>query len=83
MSESNSQPSQTSESSSGDERFRDSETQRSGGPLGETNARSASEGLANDEDLTADLDLGFGGAEDILRMWRRGMRPDPGLTVSE
>jgi hypothetical protein len=34
-------------------------------------------------DLTADLDLGFDGAEDILRSWRRGMRPDPDLTVSE
>jgi phage terminase large subunit GpA-like protein len=38
-------------------------------------------GEAND--LTADLDLGFDGAEDILRTWRRGMRPDPDLTVSE
>jgi phage terminase large subunit GpA-like protein len=34
-------------------------------------------------DLTADLDLGFEGAEDILRVWRQGMRPDPDLTVSE
>jgi phage terminase large subunit GpA-like protein len=34
-------------------------------------------------DLTEDLDLGFDGAEDILRAWRRGMRPDPDLTVSE
>jgi phage terminase large subunit GpA-like protein len=34
-------------------------------------------------DLTADLDLGFDGAEDILRSWRKGMRPDPDLTVSE
>ncbi len=34
-------------------------------------------------DLTADLDLGFEGAEDILRAWRRGTRPDPDLTVSE
>ena len=34
-----------------------------------------------DDDLTADL--GFDGAEDILRIWRRGMRPDPDLTVSE
>jgi len=38
--------------------------------------------LSND-DLTADLDLGFDGAEDILRAWRNGMRPDPDLTVSE
>lgn len=37
----------------------------------------------DDDDLTADLDLGFDGAEDILRTWRRGMRPDPDLTVSE
>jgi len=28
-------------------------------------------------------DLSFDGAEDILRSWRRGMRPDPDLTVSE
>ncbi|MBW6496245.1 MAG: phage terminase large subunit family protein, partial [Burkholderiaceae bacterium] len=34
-------------------------------------------------DLTADLDLGFDGAEDLLRAWRRGLRPDPKLTVSE
>ena len=34
-------------------------------------------------DLTEGLDLGFDGAEDILRTWRRGMRPDPDLTVSE
>ena len=37
----------------------------------------------DEDDLTADLDLGFDGAEDILRTWRRGMRPDPDLTVSE
>ncbi|GAB1364028.1 hypothetical protein MASR1M32_32640 [Rhodobacter sp.] len=36
-----------------------------------------------DHDLTADLDLGFDGAEDLLRVWRQGMRPDPNLTVSE
>ena len=35
-----------------------------------------------DSDLTADLDLGFDGSEDILRAWRRGVRPDPDLTVS-
>ena len=35
------------------------------------------------DDLTADLDLGFDGAEDLLRTWRQGMRPDPDLTVSE
>ncbi len=33
--------------------------------------------------LTAGLDLGFDGADDILRCWRRGIRPDPDLTVSE
>ncbi|MEI4195867.1 hypothetical protein [Roseovarius sp. E0-M6] len=35
----------------------------------------------NDEeatsDLTAELDLGFDGAEDILRAWEKGLRPDP------
>ena len=43
-------------------------------------------GDANDltgDHLTDGLDLGFDGAEDILRTWRRGMRPDPDLTVSE
>ena len=34
-------------------------------------------------DLTADLDLGFDGADDLLRIWRRGVVPDPDLTVSE
>ena len=37
----------------------------------------------NTSDLTADLDLAFDGAEDVLRAWRQGMRPDPDLTVSE
>lgn len=37
----------------------------------------------HDNDLTEGLDLGFDGAEDILRVWRQGMRPDPDLTVSE
>ena len=36
-----------------------------------------------DSDLTEGLDLGFEGAEDVLRAWRRGMRPDADLTVSE
>jgi phage terminase large subunit GpA-like protein len=36
-----------------------------------------------DNDLTEGLDLGFDGAEDVLRAWRRGMRPDADLTVSE
>lgn len=35
------------------------------------------------DDLNADLDLGFDGAKDILRVWRSGMRPDPDLTVSK
>ena len=35
------------------------------------------------DDLTDGLDLGFDGAEDLLRVWRSGMRPDPDLTVSE
>jgi phage terminase large subunit GpA-like protein len=37
----------------------------------------------NDGELTEGLDLGFDGAEDILRVWRRGIRPDPDLTVSQ
>jgi len=37
----------------------------------------------DEHDLTAGLDLGFDGAEDVLRAWRRGMRPDADLTVSE
>jgi phage terminase large subunit GpA-like protein len=37
----------------------------------------------NTSDLTEGLDLGFDGAEDILRVWRRGIRPDPNLTVSQ
>jgi phage terminase large subunit GpA-like protein len=36
-----------------------------------------------DDNLTADLDLAFDGAEGILRVWRNGMRPDPDLTVSQ
>jgi hypothetical protein len=37
----------------------------------------------DDGDLTADLDLSFDGADNILRCWRRGMRPDEDLTVSK
>jgi len=37
----------------------------------------------DENDHGADIDLGFDGADDILRTWRRGMRPDPDLTVSE
>ncbi|MFP5481497.1 MAG: hypothetical protein ACLGIE_17690, partial [Alphaproteobacteria bacterium] len=85
MSANSSTPSPTSGSRLHDEdRFRDNETQRSSGPLRGTNARSASEGLDDDNnDLTAGLDLGFDGAEDLLRAWRQGLRPDPNLTVSE
>jgi phage terminase large subunit GpA-like protein len=36
-----------------------------------------------DNDLTDGLDLAFDGVEDVLRAWRRGMRPDADLTVSE
>ena len=41
--------------------------------------------LLNDEDGTDDHapDLSFDGAEDMLRAWSRGIRPDPDLTVSE
>ena len=51
-------------------------------PLLISGSASDSDDTATD-DLTEDLDLGFDGAEDILRAWRRGMRPDPDLTVSE
>jgi len=34
-----------------------------------------------EDQLTDGLDLDFDEAEDILRSWRRGMRPDPDLTV--
>jgi len=37
----------------------------------------------DDHDLIEGLDLGFDGADDILRVWRRGIRPDPDLTVSQ
>jgi phage terminase large subunit GpA-like protein len=49
-----------------------------------TSTPSQTSGSASDSnDLTGDLDLGFDGAEDILRQWRKGMLPDPDLTVSE
>ena len=44
---------------------------------------SISGSASGNDDLTEDLDLGFDGADDILRAWRRGIRPDPDLTVSE
>ncbi len=37
----------------------------------------------DDHDLTDGLDLGFDGAEEVLRAWRQGMRPDADLPVSE
>ncbi len=36
-----------------------------------------------ERDLEREPDLGFDGSEDILRAWRRGMRPDADLTVSQ
>lgn len=59
-------------------------SERNSTPLPISGSASDSDGTAYD-DLTADLDLDleFDGAEDILRAWRRGMRPDPDLTVSE
>ncbi len=41
--------------------------------------------LLNDDDGSDDHapDLSFDGAEDMLRAWSRGIRPDPDLTVSE
>ena len=47
-----------------------------------TSASALDEG-GDKTDLTEGLDLGFDGAEDIMRIWRQGMRPDPDLTVSE
>ena len=44
---------------------------------------SASAEDGDHHDLTEGLDLDFDGAEDMLRVWRNGMRPDPDLTVSE
>ncbi len=57
-------------------------SERNSTPLPTSGSASDSEDTAHD-DLTADLDLAFDGAEDILRAWRRGMRPDADLTVSE
>ena len=49
-----------------------------------TSTPSLISGSASDrDDLTAALDLESDGAEDILRSWRRGKRPNPDLTVSE
>ncbi|PRY23517.1 phage terminase large subunit GpA-like protein [Aliiruegeria haliotis] len=38
---------------------------------------------SGDPDDLSGIDQGFDGADDILRSWRRGLRPDPDLTVSE
>jgi phage terminase large subunit GpA-like protein len=35
------------------------------------------------EDQSENFDLAFDGAGDILRAWRRGLEPDPDLTVSD
>ncbi len=37
----------------------------------------------DNDNLTANLDFGFDGAEDLLRTWHRAMRPDPDLTMPE
>ena len=37
----------------------------------------------DNNDLTADFDLGFDSAENLLRVWREGIRPDPNLTGAE
>lgn len=57
-------------------------SERNSTPLPISGSASDNDDTATD-DLTADLDLGFDGAEDILRSWRSGIRPDPDLTVSE
>ena len=44
---------------------------------------SGNDGDLTEDQLTDGLDLGFDGAEDMLRSWRWGMRPDPDLTVSQ
>ena len=51
-------------------------------PPSQTSGSRLNEG-GSETDLTDGLDLAFDGAEDILRHWRQGMRPDPDLTVSE
>jgi len=56
--------------------------QTSASRLNDGSDRNADQSL-NDGELTEGLDLGFDGAEDILRVWRRGIRPDPDLTVSQ
>ena len=43
-----------------------------------------SESLSDDDDdLTSDIDLGYDGAEDTLRIWHRGMQPYSDLTLQE
>ena len=56
-------------------------SERNSTPLPISGCRLDEEG--DQDDLTDDLDLGVDGAEDIVRTWRRGMRPDPDLTVGK
>lgn len=57
-------------------------SERNSTPSPISGSASDSDGTVND-DLIADLDLEFDGAEDILRVWRNGTRSDLDLTVSE
>ncbi len=57
-------------------------SERNSTPLPISGSASNNDDTVNGN-LTDDLDLAFDGAEDILRAWRRGMRPDADLTVSE
>ena len=45
---------------------------------GSTSGRSARSGPTSADGI----DLGFDGAEELLRAWRDGLTPDPDLTVS-
>jgi len=58
-------------------------SERNSTPLPISGSTSGDHGDVTADLLTDGLDLGFDGAEDMLRSWRRGMRPDPDLTVSE
>lgn len=54
-------------------------------PMSENNSlpsQTSESPSGDDENLTADLDLRFDGAEDILRNRRRKMRHETGLIVS-
>ena len=52
-------------------------------PLPISASTSGDDGHLPADHLTAGRDLGFDGADDILRFWGRGIRPDADLTVSE